>query len=281
MSTQSNSSRSAMADKSEEIILGEAVEIRYGIFGIILSILFFQLLNRVAMALGSPKVLAQHDEWKWRNLAISWFHALICATWDLSCFVFFPEMFQDLVTYANYYIYSMVAFSSGYFVYDFIDMWINNKLLKLWEVTLHHIAVAGMFIYNILVRTSIAYTCVALLAEVNSFFLHSRKLLQMMQVDFNHWFYKLTAYTNLVTFVVFRGLSVFGILYGMYLYRTRVSLFYYVPLGGSMVVMSVMNPILFYRLLKNDVLRNSNSKEYSKVNHVNNVNNNIKHEKAL
>lgn len=84
MLTQSNSSRSAMADKSEEIIFGEAVEIRYGIFGIILSILFFQLLNRVAMALGSPKVLAQQDEWKFRNLVISWFHALVCATWDLS-----------------------------------------------------------------------------------------------------------------------------------------------------------------------------------------------------
>ena len=42
--------------------------------------------------------------------------------------------------------------------------------------------VAGMFFYHVLMSTCLPFTVVALLAEVNSFFLHSRKLLQLYQV---------------------------------------------------------------------------------------------------
>lgn len=34
---------------------------------------------------------------------------------------------------------------SGYFLYDSIDMYLNNRLKSNWEVTLHHIAVSWCF----------------------------------------------------------------------------------------------------------------------------------------
>jgi len=41
------------------------------------------------------------------------------------------------------FIYLMFIYIfAGYFVYDSIDMLLNNKAFKLWEVTLHHIAVS-------------------------------------------------------------------------------------------------------------------------------------------
>ena len=40
----------------------------------------------------------------------------------------------------------------GYFIYDFIDMWRNNLLGKLWELTTHHIVVSSIIV--ILVKKS-------------------------------------------------------------------------------------------------------------------------------
>ena len=132
-----------------------------------------------------------------------------------------------------------------------------------------------MFWYNIQVQICISYNMVALLAEVNSFFLHSRKLLQMVQIRFEHWFYKFVAFLNLVSFVVFRGLSLGGITYGMFVWYTRVPRWYYGSICGSMIVMNVMNPILFWRLLKSDFMR-GNSPKVAQNGQMVNGNNNVK-----
>ena len=36
-------------------------------------------------------------------------------------------------------------FLAGYFVYDFLDLLVSNNIFKMWEVTLHHIAVCITF----------------------------------------------------------------------------------------------------------------------------------------
>ncbi|XP_071093216.1 TLC domain-containing protein 2-like [Haliotis cracherodii] len=230
------------------------LDIRYGYSMMISTILFFFIVNLVISFVGAPKSV-QEDAWKWRNLLVSWVHALICSVWDLSSFILYPEMFEDLLVYSNYYQYYLVAFSTGYFTYDFLDMIYNNKIFKMWEVTLHHLAVISMFWYNMHHRVAIAFNMVALLAEVNSFWLHSRKLLQMIQMKFEHWFYKAVAFMNLVTFAIFRGASLVSITVAMCFWYQRVTALYYFSLGSAMFVMNVINPILFWRLLKSDFLR--------------------------
>ena len=37
---------------------------------------------------------------------------------------------------------NLYSYFAGYFLYDSIDMYLNNKLISNWEVTLHHIAVS-------------------------------------------------------------------------------------------------------------------------------------------
>ena len=95
--------------------------------------------------------------------------------------------------------------------------------------------------------------------------------MQMHRVDFNNWFYRLTTIINLVTFVIFRGYALGKITYNMFIEGTRISVVYFYTLSGSMFVMNVINPILFWRLFKNDVLRVSFSK---KVN-AGKINNNV------
>ncbi|ESP00987.1 hypothetical protein LOTGIDRAFT_172917 [Lottia gigantea] len=154
---------------------------QYVMFG---SIVFFQIVNIVVQKIGKPKSVRE-DSWRWTNLVVSWVHAMIISIWDIVCFILYPELMNDLLYYKNNFIYFMVAATTGYFVYDFIDMIINNKIFKLWEITLHHIAVISMFGLNVYEGSYLAFTCVALLAELNSFFLHSRKLLQMMQFQYD------------------------------------------------------------------------------------------------
>ena len=67
--------------------------------------------------------------------------------------------------------------------------------------------------------------------------------------------YRVNNCINLLTFVLFRfgALAVIG--YGVVYWRLLVSPMYYVMLTGSWMVMTVINVVLFWRLVKNDVLR--------------------------
>ncbi len=65
----------------------------------------------------------------------------------------------------------------------------------------------------------------------------------------------MNAWLNLVTFVVCRFGGMVAIFVGMFIWYRRVSVFYFVTLSMSMIVMTPVNTILFKRLLKNDVFR--------------------------
>lgn len=257
----------------------EPIPAKYGYTGVLLSVFFFQILNKIVSGYGPPKSM-QTDVWKWKNLFVSWIHAIICGIWDLLCLYKFPEMFQDLVSHHTVCSYAMVSFSTGYFIYDFIDIILNNKLTKMWEILAHHIAVASIFWYNLVYCQCIAYNVVALLAEVNSIFLHSRKLLQMCQVHFQHWIYRINSFINMVTFVLCRFGGLLAIGYGMLYMSHRVSPFYYYILCLSMFVMPGINVILFWRLLRSDYLRGSSkdgkhSDSNGYTNLVHSMNNNV------
>ncbi|XP_062591701.1 TLC domain-containing protein 2-like [Saccostrea cucullata] len=231
------------------------VDVRYGYLMMFSTIVVFHSLNKFVSRYVETPQSVKEDPWRWRNLVISWIHGMICGTWNVLCFVLYPEIFDDLIEHINYFTYMMVAFSTGYFIYDSIDMYLNGRLLSNWEVTLHHIAVTSMFWSNVHQGSCIGYNCVALMAEINSFFLHSRKLLQMWKIGFDHWFYKLVTYLNLFTFVSCRGFSICRIFYGMYIEPSRVPFFFYCCLSLSMFVMSVINVVLFWRLFKSDILK--------------------------
>ncbi|KAF8560555.1 hypothetical protein P879_07592 [Paragonimus westermani] len=115
--------------------------------------------------------------------------------------------------------------------------------------------VLSTFIYNILTVKFIGYTVVALLAEVNSIFLHTRKLMQMHKVSFISPVYRFNAVLNLLTFAGCRGYCLFRITYGMYTESHHMSFFYRTLLCVSMCIMNVLNPILFWILFRNDFLR--------------------------
>ena len=139
-----------------------------------------------------------------------------------------------------------------------------------------------MFYFDIHSKMCLGYNVLALMAEINSFFLHSRKLLQMLEVDYSHWLYRTVCYVNLVTFASCRGWSCSRIVYGMFIEGHMVPPMYFYVLCVSMFIMCGINLVLFWRLFKNDVVRywRESSKSHEKTAHLNGNNNQPKHVKS-
>jgi len=111
-----------------------------------------------------------------------------------------------------------------------------------------------MFIVHLVTCRYIAYSTIALIAEVNSIFLHFRKLLQMAGVAFTHLLYRANAAVNLVTFVGCRFVGILWVGYGIVFLRSRLSWAYMVAITTATIVMAIINVVLFWRLLCSDVL---------------------------
>jgi len=111
----------------------------------------------------------------------------------------------------------------------------------------------------------IAYNVIALLAEVNSIFLHARKLLQMSGFRFSGWLYRANAAANIASFVPCRFGGLAWIIYGMTRWNDRVSPIYLYLLGAAIFVLWVTNTILYWRLISSDLLRQSRPVAKSQV----------------
>lgn len=130
------------------------------------------------------------------------------------------------------------------FVYILIRLLLLYKFQVIWS-----------FGYTVQYKVNAPYCIIALMVEVNSIFLHARKLMQFNQWPFTHWLYKIVVCLNLITFLGFRfsGVALVGV--GIYYNWYRMTSIYRFFVVISMVVMSSINPILFWRLVKTDVLR--------------------------
>ena len=78
---------------------------------------------------------------------------------------------------------------------------------------------------------------------------------QMWGLPYEHRLYRLNNLVNLATFIVFRFGALWVIGYGLLHWRHLVSSVYYAMMFGSWAIMSVINVVLFWRLVKNDIIR--------------------------
>lgn len=116
-----------------------------------------------------------------------------------------------------------------------------------------YVQIGGMFIVHLVSCRYISYSAVALIAEINTVFLHFRKLLQMAGVSFSNLVYRINAAANLTTFVSCRFVCLVWIAYGIIVWNSRISWAYMITISSSTVVMYIINAVLFWRLLCSDV----------------------------
>ena len=134
------------------------------------------------------------------------------------------------------------------------------------------------FWYNWHSQICIGYSLTALTAEINSFFLHSRKLLQINQVGFDTLLYRTCSYLNLVTFFFCRIIPIGFIVYHLFgvegeIHRQKLSAVYVLCFRIIMLIVAIINVILFWRLFKTDIIRPLFKKKSDKTYIVNGNNN--------
>jgi hypothetical protein len=152
------------------------------------------------------------DTWLKQNTLISFIHSLISSILIVIAVLRAPEMLEDPLSHINYFNYALIAFSLGYFVWDFYDC-LQNATQSTFVILIHHIVVI-LFLGHILLRTrNIGYGIYALSLEINSVFLHARRLLRWYTPITSIYYTKILKLFidigNYITFILFR----FGVVF--------------------------------------------------------------------
>ncbi|KAI1902863.1 hypothetical protein AGOR_G00020660 [Albula goreensis] len=217
------------------------------------SLGFFKLVNSGLKRLPMPEA-ACRNAWKWRNISTSFVHSLITGIWAVLCFYLHPQMAEDLISTHSMFSHALVSVSIGYFIYDFSDMVLNQKIGQAWELLFHHAVVISCFGLSVVTRRYVGFAVVALLVEINSIFLHLRQMLRMAG-GAKTTPYRVNSMLNLGTYVVFRISTLAWMTRWLVLNRDHVPLISYTIGSVGMAIMTAMNIVLFYRLLRSDFLQ--------------------------
>ncbi|XP_069471506.1 TLC domain-containing protein 2 [Ambystoma mexicanum] len=216
----------------------------------------FHLLNRAVERLIPAPQSAQRNRWKWRNIWTSFVHSLLTGSWSLLAFYLHPKMAEDLISTHSPFSHSLVAVSIGYFLHDFADMILNQKFHQSWELLFHHTVVVTCFGISLLLHRYVGFSLVALIVEINSIFLHLRQILRMANLMLST-VYRLNSIINLGTYVIFRINTLAWMTRWLVLNRDNIPLLTYTVGSVGLAIMTVMNIVLFYRLLRSDFLKTS------------------------
>uniref|UniRef100_A0A8D0GNN2 TLC domain containing 2 n=1 Tax=Sphenodon punctatus TaxID=8508 RepID=A0A8D0GNN2_SPHPU len=216
----------------------------------------FRLLNLGLERLAPPPPSAVRNRWKWRNIWTSFAHSLLSGSGALLGFYLHPQMAEDLIGTHSPGTHALVSVSIGYFLHDFADMLCNQKLHQSWELLFHHTVVIVCFSLAVLAHRYIGFALVALLVEINSIFLHLRQILLMASLAPTTC-YRLNSIVNLGTYVVFRITTLAWMTRWLVLNRENIPPATYAVGTVGMAVMTPMNIVLFYRLLRSDFLKSS------------------------
>ncbi|XP_030192909.1 TLC domain-containing protein 2 [Gadus morhua] len=219
------------------------------------SAVFFRLVNNAFGQLPMPESACK-NAWRWRNICTSFVHSIITGIWAVLCFFLHPQMAEDLIETHSVFSHALVSVSIGYFIYDFFDMVVHQKLSQSWELLFHHVVVITCFGISVLSFRFVGFAVVALLVEINSVFLHLRQMLRMADLA-SGTPYRVNSIVNLGTYVVFRINTLAWMTRWLVLNRDNVPLVSYTVGSVGMAIMTAMNIVLFCRLLRSDFLKSS------------------------
>ncbi|CAF1149163.1 unnamed protein product [Adineta steineri] len=224
----------------------------------LLSLGFFYITNHMTKS-------NLKNNWLKQNTLLSFIHSTICSILILIAVLRAPEMFDDPLSHSNYFNYAVISFSIGYFFWDFFDC-LQNSTLSTFPILIHHIIVIT-FLSQILLRTrNIGYGLYALSLEINSVFLHARRLLRWYSPVSSSIYYKnlLKLFIdtgNYITFIIFRFGVVLIALRALYLQRNRLEPITHLFTVISVCAIGILNIVLFYRLLKNQISQKTKLKD--------------------
>lgn len=238
----------------------------------ILSYGFFATLNQMIKPMKNEQI-----DWLKHNTLVSFIHAAICSVFVIISVIREPKVFQDPLSHSNHFNYAIITFSAGYFLYDLVDCIVNSKTSVI-SFLIHHL-IALVFLAYVLYNTrNIGYTIFGLAIEINSCFLHARRLFRwyspILSSDyFNDMLRKVIDAGNYITFILFRFGIVMVSFHAIYIHRKRITVFFYTFNLLVTLAMAILNAVLFYQLIRNQSIRNERLKKEKYITDMNVVTN--------
>ena len=111
------------------------------------------------------------------------------------------------------------------------------------------------FGYTVVFRFKTGYAIVGLMTEVNSIFLHARKVMQLNHWPSEHWPYRSVISLSFATFLSFCFYGVLACMVGLVTHRKRATVTFLSVMWVIIALMLIINPNLLWRLIKDDILR--------------------------
>jgi len=189
--------------------------------------------------------------WLWSNTFCSLIHSVIAALWTIYCYNEDPRLLHDLLNVSTTASINLIAFSTGYFLYDLIDVLLHDKFRQ-WEIICHHFTV--LFAFTIVLTTDkyLGFAVCALLMEFNSVFLHIRRLMKLANT-IDNTFFRVNGILNLLTMVFVRICTCCWMIRWLLNNVDRIPSYYHYLYGlAGMTVMTCTNIGLMYRLWQSD-----------------------------
>ncbi|KAK4471050.1 hypothetical protein MN116_000560 [Schistosoma mekongi] len=232
-------------------------------FPLIFSVIFHAVVDKVAKYLNpyrhelskhrnlKPKYV-QKQHFVWQNTCVSLVHAVVSGIWSLSTFYFEPDFLKDLINLSTWKTTSLVSYSLGYFIFDFAHMAILHPYRSTAELLVHHFVIFLCFSSALLSGKYIGYAVVSLLPEVNSVFLHLRRVMNYLHIPKENCFFHATCLLNIGTFIVFRFMVLSWMAWWIFVNRDKIPSGYYCLGSVGLSVLIVMNIVLFIRVVYAD-----------------------------
>lgn len=226
------------------------------------SFLFFYFADQITRI----RLNNNEEQFNWlrQNTLLSFIHSFLSSIFIFIAVLRAPEMFDDPLSHINFFNYALIAFSIGYFIYDFVDC-LQNSNSSIFAILVHHVVVVT-FLSHILYRTrNIGYGLYALSLEINSVFLHARRLLRWYKPFSSSIVHQrqlkfFIDIGNYVTFILFRFVVVIRGLYRLYLEGYRLDPIVRIFTTACVSAIGILNLVLFYRLIINQIRRKSSKK---------------------
>ncbi|CAJ0566248.1 unnamed protein product, partial [Mesorhabditis spiculigera] len=191
------------------------------------------------------------------NVTTSLIHSSVSGFYFLIFLLRFPSlMFAAPMNYYGYLDTHILMVTIGYFIYDAIDLLINDKLsIQTGVLLFHHIAAVLFISIALASHKFVLFAYWALLMEVSSVFLHLRSIFHFSKMSTNPRYSEVTKLVligNLVCFIAFRfSVQAWMVIWAI-VNRHNMHTFYLVMAIVAMSAFFLINMSLFLRILYSD-----------------------------
>lgn len=217
------------------------------------EVVFQAIFFRVFYFLLTVTVLKKFDSDLQRKLVVRYvsvFHAFVTGLGSVTSFVFFPEQLTKPDDSFNALTYHLVLFSISYFMHDTIDMIIYGEGIKYIEYIAHHVFMLACGLVVMHIPFILPVAMVALIAEVNTVFIHLRLILKFYGFGAESQAYKINQFFNIATFMPCRQLPPLWIAWFSLFYESQyINLLIRLIFISCVVFITVHNYRIFTRLL--------------------------------